>query len=434
MDSWVPTHSSTASAPIPFVSTLIWATPSSPRSVTMSVAPNSRANFCRDLWRLIAMTRPAPFLLRREHTQEADRPVTDDRDRHARLNVGRVCSEPASAHHVGECQEARDQVVRRKRRGGHQGAVRKRDTQQRRLRPAHKLLVLAGRLVSGVAVRTRVIGGEERTDDELAWFDRGDCATDLLDDAAVLVPHRGRLGNGLNAAIGPQVRPAYARSRYPDHRIRRFHDRRGGALLETHIARTVENSSSHGLAPCLSRHARNKAAANGLALLARSGPSFLRNRADNHERHGAVMILSLSVRCSRRPRRARDRLRSLRRGCKARERQRQFPRLGQVARSTDLLRCLSWPLAPWPTCPQPSAYRWSWAHCVDADTPGGIFERSTLRQPDHSVLGCMVPPDGVRSMPGADAWARCAASGPCAQARGDHADPSPSQNMMSKMQ
>src|SRR6266536_2527832 len=272
------------------------------------------------------------------------------------------------------------------------------------------------------------------TDDELAWFDRGDCATDLLDDAAVLVPHRGRLGNGLNAAIGPQVRPAYARSRYPDHGIRRFHDRRGGALLETHIARTVENSSSHGLAPCLSRHARNKAAANGLALLARSGPSFLRNRADNHERHGAVMILSLSVRCSRRPRRARDRLRSLRRGCKARERQRQFPRLGQVARSTDLLRCLSWPLAPWPTCPQPSAYRWSWAHCVDADTPGGIFERSTLRQPDHSVLGCMVPPDGVRSMPGADAWARCAASGPCAQARGDHADPSPSQNMMSKMQ
>jgi hypothetical protein len=47
IDSCVPTHSSTASAPIPFVSSLMRATASSPRSVTMSVAPNSRASFCR---------------------------------------------------------------------------------------------------------------------------------------------------------------------------------------------------------------------------------------------------------------------------------------------------------------------------------------------------------------------------------------------------
>src|SRR2546430_1906476 len=30
------------------------------------------------------------------------------------------------------------------------------------------------------------------------------------------------------------------------------------------------------------------------------------------------------------------------------------------------------------------------AHRVDANSSGGIFERSALRQPDHSVLGCMV--------------------------------------------
>src|SRR6266550_2596359 len=30
------------------------------------------------------------------------------------------------------------------------------------------------------------------------------------------------------------------------------------------------------------------------------------------------------------------------------------------------------------------------AHRIDANTSGGIFERSALRQPDHSVLGCMV--------------------------------------------
>src|SRR5438874_9273390 len=30
------------------------------------------------------------------------------------------------------------------------------------------------------------------------------------------------------------------------------------------------------------------------------------------------------------------------------------------------------------------------AHRIDANSFGGIFERSALRQPDHSVLGCMV--------------------------------------------
>src|SRR5437870_9761779 len=30
------------------------------------------------------------------------------------------------------------------------------------------------------------------------------------------------------------------------------------------------------------------------------------------------------------------------------------------------------------------------AHRIDANSSGGIFERSALRQPDHSVLGCMI--------------------------------------------
>jgi hypothetical protein len=37
----------TESGPIPFVNFLMCATPSTPRCVTMSVAPNSRASFCR---------------------------------------------------------------------------------------------------------------------------------------------------------------------------------------------------------------------------------------------------------------------------------------------------------------------------------------------------------------------------------------------------
>src|SRR4051812_7287986 len=31
-----------------------------------------------------------------------------------------------------------------------------------------------------------------------------------------------------------------------------------------------------------------------------------------------------------------------------------------------------------------------WAHRINANSSGGIFERCALRQPDHSVLGCMV--------------------------------------------
>src|SRR2546428_9409896 len=30
------------------------------------------------------------------------------------------------------------------------------------------------------------------------------------------------------------------------------------------------------------------------------------------------------------------------------------------------------------------------AHSINANSSGGIFERGALRQPDHSVLGCMV--------------------------------------------
>ena len=102
---------------MPLVSSLMRATPSSPRSVTMSVAPNSRAS-C--LPRLVAAHRDDPLgahLLRREHAEQTDRAVADDDDRRARLDVGRIGREPAGAHHVGQRQQARDQVVRTERRG-----------------------------------------------------------------------------------------------------------------------------------------------------------------------------------------------------------------------------------------------------------------------------------------------------------------------------
>ena len=46
---------------MPPVMSMIRRTPSSPRSVTTSVAPKARASFCRFAWRLIAMIRSAPI-------------------------------------------------------------------------------------------------------------------------------------------------------------------------------------------------------------------------------------------------------------------------------------------------------------------------------------------------------------------------------------
>src|SRR5437588_8331456 len=177
--------------------------------------------------------------------EQADRAVAHDCNRGAGLHIRRVGGEPACPHYVGERQQAGDEVVPWNLRRGHKRAVRQWDPQHRRLRPADELPLLAGALIAGAAVRTRIVGGEERADDELARFDRPDSAADLFDDAAIFMSHRRRLSDGLKAAIGPQVRPANARRGHPDESVRRLDDRRGVALLETKIARAVENSSSH---------------------------------------------------------------------------------------------------------------------------------------------------------------------------------------------
>ena len=59
----------------------------------------------------------------------------------------------------------------------------------RRLRGADEFLTLAGRLVAGPAVRARVVGGEKRTDDELARLYLCDGFPDVLDEAAIFMAH-----------------------------------------------------------------------------------------------------------------------------------------------------------------------------------------------------------------------------------------------------
>ncbi len=55
---------------------------------------------------------PCAHLPGGEHTEEADRAVTDDYDRRAWLHIRRAGGEPAGAHDVGERQKARSYVIR----------------------------------------------------------------------------------------------------------------------------------------------------------------------------------------------------------------------------------------------------------------------------------------------------------------------------------
>src|SRR5579872_3430657 len=100
-------------------------------------------------------------------------------------------------------------------------------------------------LISSAADGTCVIRSEERAHDELTGLDPSDPATDLLDDATVLVPHRRRLATPTDATVRPEVRPAYAGGRQPEDGVRRFNDLWFRPLLEAHITCPVENCSAH---------------------------------------------------------------------------------------------------------------------------------------------------------------------------------------------
>src|SRR4051812_1270776 len=197
---------------------------------------------CELLPRVVAAHRDDAFgthLPGREHAEESDRAVTHDDDRRAWLDVRGIGRKPAGPHHVGQCQHARDHVgiwdvARRDER-----AVRQRHAQARRLCATDRCPVLAGSLKAMLAMRARVVGGEERSDHELSGLQGRHAASDLFDVAAVLVPHRRTRWKRGDAAIGPEIRTADARHRQTDDRVRRVNDRWLPAVLEPDVARAV---------------------------------------------------------------------------------------------------------------------------------------------------------------------------------------------------
>ena len=151
-------------------------------------------------------------LLRREDAEQAHRAVADDHHGRARLDVGRVGGEPAPVPSTSD-------VVSRLGTKSSDGT-------------------------SGVGTSV-----PSAADDELSRLDRLNRAAHFLDNAAIPVAHRRGPVDRLKPAIGPQIRPAHARGRHPEHRVRRLDDLRRLSVLKADIARAVENGSFHGLSP-----------------------------------------------------------------------------------------------------------------------------------------------------------------------------------------
>ena len=181
----------------------------------MSVAPNSRASFCRGSCRLIAMIRSAPSCLAASTPSRPTAPSPTT----ATVLPGPASAATAPNQPVPSTSEAASRLGTRSSVGhpgrGDERAVGQRDAQPLGLgaEGAHGLPVDAGGLVAGPADLTGVVGGEERPDDELARLDGRDLVADLLDDADVLVTHRRRRIDGFESAVGPQVRAADAGGR-----------------------------------------------------------------------------------------------------------------------------------------------------------------------------------------------------------------------------
>jgi hypothetical protein len=104
-------------------------------------------------------------------------------------------------------------------------------------------------LVTGPADLAGVVGGEERTDHELAGLDRGDLGAGFFDDADVFVAHRGGLLDGVDAAVVPQVGPAHAGGGHADDRVGGVFDSRVGSVFESDVTGGINDCAAHSVVP-----------------------------------------------------------------------------------------------------------------------------------------------------------------------------------------
>ncbi len=186
-----------------------------------------------------------------QYAEQADGSVADDGDGLAGSCLGGDGREPAGAEHVRGGEQRWHVLVVGDLGRRDEGAVGQRDAGVLGLGSdrSDEFGVDAAGLVAGLADLAGVVGGEERADDELAGRERAHVAADFLDDADVLVPHRRGTVHRLDAAVGPQVRPAHAGGGELDDRVGRLLDPRVRSGVQAYVARRMQDCSMHELSP-----------------------------------------------------------------------------------------------------------------------------------------------------------------------------------------
>jgi len=195
------------------------ATPSSPRSSTMSVAPKLRASCWRVAWRLMAMMRPTPICLAESTASNptASSPTT------ATVEPG--CTSAAAAPN--------QPVPITSDKASRSGSI-------------------SCEGISGVATSvpsasgTRSSGACAPPTNSACRHDVVHGTADFLDHATIFMTHRRGSGRGLDAPVRPQVGAANTGSGDTHDGVGGFENGRDGPLLEADVARPVEHGGLHG--------------------------------------------------------------------------------------------------------------------------------------------------------------------------------------------
>ena len=207
----------------------------------MSVAPNSRASFCRDSCRLIAMMRWRPSASPR--ARQAVRPRRHRQRSPSRLAftlAASAANQPVPM--TSERAKARDHVGIRDVASRDERGVREGHAQVRRLRANNRFEALQDVLITVSAVRARVVRREERADHELPRLHRRDVAPDLLDEPGRYSWPIAAGDDTVDAAVRPQVRPANARERQPNDGVVGSRMVGSGTIFKPDVTRAVKNS------------------------------------------------------------------------------------------------------------------------------------------------------------------------------------------------
>ncbi len=181
----------------------------------------------------------------RQHRQQADRAVPDDRHRGARVHVGPLRGVVAGAIDISQGQQGWQQRGVLTGRQLDQGAGRLRHPDRFGLGLAEEPAIGAGGLHALAAELAGVVLVGEGGHDQVAALETGHLRAEFLDGAHELMAHGGAMLGGWHAVVRVQVAAADTAAHYPHDRVGGLLQHRVGHVLNPHIAGTVHQGCPH---------------------------------------------------------------------------------------------------------------------------------------------------------------------------------------------